>query len=792
MKTIHILAFMVFWIGQTLAQNIIKGTVKDKETLQNIPGATVYLSDLKRGTTTDINGAFQLQNIPNGIYLIEVSFVGYKNLSVKMDIGQTEKNEIFFLSESPTELNEVVITGVTRSTEINKSPVIIKALDINKLNQSGSTNLIDALKNVPGISQITTGAAISKPTVRGLGYNRVITLVDGIRQEGQQWGDEHGIEIDEYAIERVEIIKGPGSLLYGSDGLAGVIHFISPKAPSVGEIKTKFITNYQSNNNLIGYSISNIGSKKNIQWQGRLSQKMAGNYENKFDGKVYNTGFSELNGNLFLGLNQKWGFTHFNLSTYNSQLGLAEGERDSLGQFLFEASDGVGGTYLKAAQNNDLNGYGIGIPNQKINHNKLVNNSLFILKKGTINLDLAFQNNKRREFADVLAPNLPELYFDLTSTNYNVRYNLSAKNGWETSIGMGGMYQFNKNKGIEVIIPKYNIFDFGTFIFTQKAIKEQLTLAGGFRFDNRKIKTQPLVIDQKLKFEGFTNNYNNFSGSVGLSYQIKNQSTAKLNLSRGFRAPNIAEISSNGRHEGTFRYEIGNKNLKAEVSNQIDLAYFLNKDHVSIEISPFINMINNYIFAEKLQNRAGNDSIPDFEIGAPAYQFVQGNAMLVGAEFYFDIHPHPLDWLHLENSFSFVQATQNHKPDSQKYLPFIPQAHYRLELKAAFKKIGSAFINPYFKVSFDHYFEQKRYFKAYNTETQTPQYNLLSTGLGSTIKAFGKKDFFNLYFTAENLTNTAYQNHLSRLKYAPENPLTGRMGIFNMGRNLSLKMIFNI
>ncbi len=793
MKNFILSIFCIILIqNQTLSQNTISGKIYDKITNQPIIGASVYINDLKRGSATDINGQFIIENIPNGRFIFEISYVGYKNISQSINIANNQIKLDFYLTESPTELNEVVITGVTRSTEINQNPIIIKPIDSYKLNQSAATNLIDGLKNVPGINQITTGASISKPTIRGLGYNRVISLLDGIRQEGQQWGDEHGIEIDEYAIDRIEIIKGPGSLLYGSDGIAGVLNFISPKAPPLGSLQTKLITNYQSNNNLIGTSISTAGSKNSLQWLGRFSHKIAGNYQNKYDGKVYNSGFSEYDGSVFLGINKKWGYSHFNFSSFNTSINLVEGERDSDGNFIFEKANSDGTTSTQTANNNDLGGYKKGFPNQTINHLRLTNNSYFILKKGSINLDIGIQNNKRREYADVLEPKNPELYFDLTSANFNLRYNLNSKNGWETSYGTGGMYQINKNKGLEFIIPEYHIFDIGAFIYTQKTFKEKLTLAGGLRFDNRKISSEMLIIDNLVKFAAFKNNFSNYSGSVGLSYQPSKLSTFKLNISRGFRGPNIAELSSNGKHEGTFRYEIGNAKLKAELSNQLDLGYFYNADHVSIEFTPFLNNISNYIFAEKLVSVFGGDSIPDKADGASGYKFIQGNAILVGGEIYMDVHPHPLDWLHIENSFSFVNATQKNQPDSLKYLPFIPPAKYRIELKAAFKKLGTSLSNVYFKIALDQYFMQNRYFKAYQSETATPAYTLLSAGAGAKIKSGSKADFLSVFISAENLTNTAYQSHLSRLKYAPINMATGRTGVFNMGRNISLKLVFSI
>jgi iron complex outermembrane recepter protein len=793
------LVAIVFATQVSNAQNKIIGKVKNAKTNETLSGATVYVSDLKLGVSSNINGDFKIENIKTGNYLLEISLEGYNNFVQKINLTKDIELSIS-LYPSVSELNEVVITAVSRSTELKRSPVIIKAIDKNTLNQNSSTNLIDALKNIPGISQISTGASISKPIIRGLGYNRVISLYNGIRQEGQQWGDEHGIEIDEYDIDRIEIVKGPGSLLYGSDGIAGVINFLSQKAPHLGEIKSQLVTNYQSNNNLIGYSYSNAGNKNGLQWLGRFSNKYAGNYENKYDGKVYNSGFKEYDGSLFLGINKNWGHSHFNFSTFNSTLNLVEGERDSTGNFIFLMADGS----QKTATDSDLKGYKTGFSHQVINHIRFSSNNYFILKNGTINADFAFQNNQRKEFGDVANPKDMALYFYLSTFNYNVRYNFKEKNGWETSVGIGGMQQSNTNKGLEFLIPAYNLFDVGAFLFTQKAINKNITLSGGLRFDNRAMNAKELILDSlgtpttmqdltnQLKFNAFNLNYNGISGSIGLSYTVSKTSTLKFNVSRGYRAPTIAELASNGRHEGTFRYEIGNQNLNSEISHQIDIAYFLNSEHITFEVTPFANFISNYVYSKKMKDAMGNDIIIDPSDPAPAYKFEQGNAMLVGGEVYLDIHPHPLDWLHIENSFSYVQATQNNQSDSTKYLPFIPAPKYRGELKAQFKKVGKKLTNAYIKFGVDYSFKQDNIFSAFGTETVTPSYTLLSVGIGGNIKAFKKKDFMSIFISAENVANTAFQSHLSRLKYSPENLVTGRSGVFNMGRNMSFKLIFNL
>lgn len=782
-----------------ISQLNVNGKVYSNENNEPIIGAFVLFHEINQSTITDELGNFKVQIPKAGKYLIEIKAHDFKSIVVTELINK-DTTINFILFTSVNELNEVVITGVSHATEIKQTPIIIKTIDNQYLKNSTSSNIIDALANVPGISTISTGPAISKPVIRGLGYNRIITLNNGIRQEGQQWGDEHGIEIDEFSIDKVEIIKGPGSLMYGSDGIAGVLNFIAPQSPPKGKIETNILTNFQSNNQLLANSVSNAGSINNFQWQGRITKKIASNFQNKYDGKVLNSGFDEMDGNLFLGINKNWGHSYLRVNSWNNILNLPEGERDSNGNFIFQNSNGE----EVSANKEDLKGYKVGFPHQKINHLSGTLNNYFQLNKSKIYLDLGLQNNKRREFGDPTNTNEAELFFDLSTINYNLRYCKSLFNKWETAIGSGGMYQSNTNKGAEFLIPNYNLFDIGVFVTTSKKLTNKFNFAGGIRYDKRTINTESLYLNSLeqvtteknensfQKFDNFTKNFEGISGSLGTSIQITKKQTLKINFSKGYRAPNIAEITSNGKHEGSFRYEIGNKDLKSENSYQFDLAYFYNSDHFSIEFSPYINQIQNYVYIEKLVSVNGGDSIIDLNEPTPTFKFTQGNAILYGSEIFSDIHPHPLDWLHIENSFSFVRAIQLNQPDSLSNLPFIPAPKYKGELRGEWKNHGKRFIDNFIKLGITYTFAQNNIFWAYQTETTTKAYTILNLGIGTILTSKKDKEFAQIIMNVENLMDTAYQNHLSRLKYAPTNITTGRNGIYNMGRNISLKVIFKI
>ena len=766
----------------------LSGKVTDKTTGESLPGVSIYFPDLKNGTATKEDGSYFIDKLPATKLLIQVSYLGYKMQSKQLDLAITQTQD-FALELSATEIGEVVVTGQSGGIANNRTPSPIAVVPRTQMLQNSSNNIIDALSKVPGVSQVTTGAGISKPVIRGMGYNRVVVVNDGIRQEGQQWGDEHGIEIDENGVNRVEILKGPASLAYGSDAMAGVINLISAPTLPEGIIRGNISSNYQTNNGLIDNSVNLAGNKNGLIWDARYSNKMAHSYQNKYDNWVYNSGFREQAVSTMLGINRNWGFSHLHLSFYSLKPGIIEGERDSLtGQFLKSTSEIAGSS--------DFHSYQPDAPFQKIDHYKAVwNNSLFI-GKSQLEATIGFQQNRRKEF---VTPNEYGLYFLLNTLNYDFKYILPEKNDWKFTTGINGMWQNSQNKGTEFLVPEYKLFDFGVFAVINKKLGK-LDLSGGVRFDTRSETGKALYLDTNGKvvlasdanatqrFSAFDQTFKGTTGSLGATYQISESIYTKLNTSRGFRAPNIAELASNGVHEGTQRYEIGNPNLKPETSLQFDYAIGMNTTHVSAELNLFTNSVNHFIFSKKLSTLGEPD--PLFE-NLPAFQFTEGKARFYGGEFQIDIHPHPLDWLHLENSFSYVNATLKNQPEESRHLPFIPAPVWVSDVKVDFDKLNHFLVNAYFKIGIDKTWVQNHYYAAYNTETATPGYTLLNMGIGTDFVS-GHKTMFSLYISGSNLTDVAYQSHLSRLKYIGINYATGRTGIYNMGRNISFKVLIPI
>ena len=790
----------IFLIAPSIASGSVtlQGKVTDKATGEGLPGVEIYFQDLKKGTTTDIDGIYTIENLPVTKALIQVSFIGYKLIAETIDLATTTTKD-FMLEEAVMELNEVVVTGLSKSAEKRRTPTPITTISTAELRALNASNIIDAIASRPGIDQVTTGPGISKPVIRGLGFNRVVVVNDGIRQEGQQWGDEHGIEIDEYGVNRVEILKGPASLAFGSDAMAGVINFLPAPTLPKGKISGSVLANYQTNAGLIGGSADLAGNINDYIWDVRYSGKESHAYQNAYDGYVFNSGFKENNLSGILGVIKSWGYSNIHFSVYDMTPGIVEGERDSAsGKFIKPVA--IGGEEGEAiATEDDFRSYTPQVPFQKIHHYKAVSNSSFVLGNGSLKTILGWQQNRRQEYGEILTPDEYGLYFFLNTVNYDVRYNLPELNKWNISVGANGMYQKSQNKGTEFLIPDYHLFDFGIFALARKSF-EKLDVSGGLRFDTRQEKADALYLDafgertdhpdgdSFLQFSDIDAQFQGFSGSIGATYQFSEQVFAKLNLSKGFRTPNIAEISANGVHEGTVNYIIGVPTLKAESSWQWDFALGVNSHYITAELDLFSNKINNYIYLEKLSRSMGGDSLTD---GYATYKYTSGDAHLYGGELSIDVHPAPIDWLHFENGFSWVRAVQADQPDSTRNLPFTPSPKLTSELKANVKKIGKNLVNGFFMIGVDNYFRQDHFYSAYGTETATPGYTLLNVGLGADFVS-NNRTLFSLFINANNLTDVAYQNHLSRLKYEAVNNVTGRMGVYNMGRNVSVKLVVPI
>ena len=747
------------------SKTVLRGRVTDAVDGEAVVGASIYFPVLKMGTVTDTEGRYEIDRLPVMKTTIQVSFVGHQTIIETVDLHKVQTLD-FVLHENNAMLGEVVVTGLTGSSLADKSPSPISVVGARTLQEVSSTNIIDAVAHQPGVSQITTGGGISKPVIRGLGYNRIVTVNDGIRQEGQQWGDEHGIEIDPQAVHSVEILKGPASLMYGSDALAGVLVMHEDPVMPQGKMQASVGGEYQTNQNLYDYTVNFAGNRKGVVWNWRWSDKDAGEYKNKADGRVTGSQFHERALTGMIGVNQPWGYSHVKLSGYHIKPGLVEGERDERTGCL-EPSEGY----------------------QKIYHYKAALDNSFFVGDGALKAVIGYQQNRRQEFEgedeesgkwNVERGQTGDedddeggdedggigLDFRLHTVNYDLHYQLAGEQ-WQYAAGLSGMWQHSENLGEEYLIPSYRLFDIGAFASATRSF-ERLTLSGGLRWDRRHLHAYGLEDDGELRFKDFSRNFSGVTGSVGAILNVTDRVNLRLNLSRGFRAPNLSELGSNGEHEGTFRYELGNTALSPEFSWQGDLGVDFSSEVVSFQLALYANHIDNFIFLQRLS--ADDDK----------YQYVAGDARLWGGEAMVDVHP--VEPLHFENTFSLVNAVQLHQHGDARYLPFTPAPRWTSDLRYDIVRDGQHLLNNTFaSVGLECYLKQTHVRTANETETATPSYTLFNISAGTDIQLHGRR-ICSLFLTGTNLFDRAYQSHLSRLKYA------GDRGVCNMGRNVSIKL----
>ncbi len=733
------LLFILFslWILSANAQ-VFTGTVLDKETNEPIPYADIFFVELNTGRVTDMDGQFEIEHYhPKSIQVL-ISFIGYTTLKDEIDFS-TLSSKTFYLEPSHMELEEVVVSIPTGKLQ-NENVVNVEQKKITELQNSAPLTLAEAISNIAGVDQNTTGVGIGKPIIRGLSGNRIVTYAQGIRIENQQWGSEHGLGIGEVGIESVEVIKGPASLLYGSDALGGVLYFVDERYATHNSIEgfaeTKFLSNTLGTINNVGLKLHN----EKILWNVFGSLSSHADYNSPNLGRVDNTRFNERNIKTSVGFHKNNWISNVRYSYLSNEFGITE--------------DAI---YATSSNRKPA------LPFQVINnHNLSIDNTLFT-GDASWDLVLGYTNNNRKEFED--DPNNAALAMRLQTGTYNLKWNspiLNDKVGF--IIGSQGMWQSNLNSGEEVLIPNATTIDMGVFTIVNIDL-DAVQLQGGIRYDQRMINSEEGLGDMgQIVFPALEKNYQSINYSGGIVYAISNI-TLRANIASGFRAPNTSELLSNGVHEGTSRYEAGNPNLVSEHATQADFSFDYRNEHIEISVNPYVNHISNYIFLSPTGTSIGS---------APVYEYVQTNATLMGGEFGMHYHPHSIHWLHLESNLATVYA----KDEASNPLPLIPATNINTTIKVEFTSTSK------FRIKDIHLqdiykFAQNR---ASLFESATPSYNLLNIGINLLLET--KKFPLEMSFGVKNLLNITYIDHLSRFK---------PMDIPNPGINgyVGLKVKFN-
>lgn len=734
------------------SQNQLSGTITNADSGEPVFRASVYFPQLEKGTMSDEKGKFTLKNLPDGTYKLIISSIGFTTLNREVKLPSEEINIV--LHSSAIEMEEVIVSTPFHQLQ-SENVMKVERQSISELNKKGAVNLSDGITQIAGVESLTTGVGIGKPVIRGLSSNRVLVYTQGIRLENQQYGDEHGLGISSKGIGSVEVIKGPASLLYGSDAIGGVLYLNPERYPGAGETNAALESDYFSNT--LGYQASLMAktSGEKLKFLARGSYAAHSDYKDGNDTRVTNTRFNEKDLKAGIGFQDKNYKADLRYNFNRSEIGIPEE---------------VG---IQSRDKEPL------LPFQEIDNHVLSLDNKFYFPNSSIDFKLGYQFNDRKEFeehhdendeheeeadheeeeedhskeADALAE--PALEMHLETINYNLKYNLPKLGNFETIAGIQGMYQTNTNFGEEILIPDAETLDFGIFATTHYHL-DNWDFQGGLRYDKRYLETSAFLTEEAEVIEAIDRVFNSINAALGAKYHFEQKFIARLNLASGFRAPNLSELTSNGNHNGANRYEIGNPDLENEQNFQIDLALEWRNKHFEAFVNAFTNNVSNYIYI----NPTGQTIEEE-----PVFQYEQANASLFGGEIGVHIHPHPLDWLHLESSFETVTGKLN----SGGYLPLIPANSLTNTLRIEFEG-GNTFKEKYTFVRLKNVFDQNN---PGRFETETGGYSLLGAGIGTVLKI--KEVQLDLNLSGTNLLNKTYISHLSRLK---------QDGIFNIGRNL--------
>lgn len=731
-----ILALLLGFSAILQAQNTVSGKVIDGDN-KPIVGVSIYAPELHKGTTTDAEGNYTISNLPLGSLRLVFDYVGYANQAKTITITANKNNFNITLEQAIFKMDEVIVSTAFNKLQ-SQNVMKVEHATIRELQQKGTATLIEGLATIPGVSQVSTGTSIGKPVIRGLSGNRVLVYSQGVRMENQQFGDEHGLGLNDAGVESVEVIKGPASLLYGSDALGGVLYFNPEKFADAHTFKADF--NQKLFSNTLG-SNSSLGLKTstdNWKFLARGTYNTHSDYRIAGGERVTNTRYNETDFKTGIGYsNSKFSSTlRYN---YNKlDLGIPE--------------DGI------ADQSSSKN---TGFPRQGVFSHLLSLNSVVYFKNTKLDVDLGYVSNDRSEFVD---SSVAGLQMKLNTFNYNAKYHLPKVGAFESIIGVQGMHQTNVNSGEEYLIPDATTNDFGVFGTGNYEWRSNVVQAG-LRFDNRKITSiENGVVGEEGYFKAIDRSFDSFNASLGYKTNLAQNVTMRLNLASGFRAPNLAELTSNGVHEGTNRYEVGNENLKTEQNVQTDLNLEYNNTHFEFFVNGFYNHINNYIYTSPAGFMLANNDV---------FNYIQDNAKLYGGEIGLHFHPHPLDWLHYETSFETVTG----KKQNGDYLPLIPANNWNNTIRTEFS-IKNWLDQGFATLNLSSTFNQNN---VSGFETSSNGYTIVNLGFGGKVTV--GKTIFNVNLNGNNLLDKRYIAHLSRLK---------NDGIPNIGRNIVLGVNFTL
>jgi iron complex outermembrane receptor protein len=670
------------------------------------------------------------------------------------------------VDDQTVKLDEIVLSLPFNQT-LGKSVIKVDKINFNDLNPILQQYISKSISKLPGVSILSTGPGVSKPSIRGLSYDRVVVYSQGIRIENQQWGDEHGIGVSTSGINSIEVIKGPSYVLYGSDAMGGVL-YVEPERYS-SDFSVDYMGLYNSNYNGITNNLGLKGSSGKFSYIARANMVDNQSFSTP-DGEVENTWFKENDVQAGLKYETEKFSSDLRLTMNFSELGLPHMEEghddhDDHDEEGHDDHDEEGHDDHDEEGHDDHEDH-----YQELSHTTLTWVNTFDLGNNhQLNVTLGRQLNDRKEFGgheeeeghddhdeeghddhddhddhEGHEEGEAELDMELSTNTLDVSLVMPQSDNLNLTIGTNFLSQENKNFGHEELIPDAEKKDFGLYALGQITMENGAALLG-VRYDNRSISSDMGSAD-----------FSNFNGSVGIKRDFEN-STLRFNIGSGYRAPNLIELFADGVHHGSFRYERGNLNLVAEKSFQTDISFDINNEDSSVSFDLFYNDISDYIYISPSNDR---------EDGFAVYDYMQQDSELYGGEISF-AKKTSFDWLSYNTSVEYIFA----ESADGEALPFISPL--------TFNQIFNIDITSNYSFEIDFLAKAKQG-RVSMFEEETDGYSVLNLS-GNWMTSFLDNDL-NIFWSISNVFDKEYYDHLSRLKTA---------GIEEMGRNISVGLKYN-
>ena len=784
-----LLSMFLFWgiYITAFAQHIphqIKGKVLNASSLNPIEGVTIMGNGLF--AVTSASGEFYINNVKTDHCVLTISHVGFEIKQIHVTNDEDEEAIKILLNPSRTSLKEVQLYAKKQFHQPIEMPMISKQVDKEFMEQNRENSLMQTLSKIPGVTTINIGSGQSKPVIRGLGFNRVVVVQNGVKHEAQQWGADHGLEIDQYAVESIQLIKGPAAIMYGSDAIAGVVDIQQPSIPLKNTFKGEVNVLGESNNDLLGIS-TGITARTN-QWfyRTRLTYRDFADYKvptnkisyenylfNLHDNNLRNTAGKEADASFSLGYKNNNFITETTFSNVNAKTG------------FFANAHGL------EVRNSDIDydssNRDIDFPYHKVNHFKITNNTKIALGDHQLVIDVGFQNNIREEHSEPVPhgympkpENSKERRFHKNTYSLNIKDDIHINDQHHLVTGINLEQQQNTIGGWGFLIPTYQRFTAGAFVYHQLKINQKLDIMSGIRYDFGLINTKEHFDWYRTPVEnndGTTSqvylqrarnkslDFSNFSGSVGVNYQHHN-TTYKVNIGKSFRMPLANELASDGINYHMYRYERGNINLQPESSYQADVEFNYAGNKVHVNVSPFVNYFDNYIYLNPTSNYDNSENLQ-------TYEFTQAKVFRYGGEV--SVATTLFKKLELQASGEYVYSRQTSGAKKGFTLPFSPPLSGLFTASYLFKDL-SFITSPKLVVDYKITASQE---EIVPPEEITEGFQVMNISWFANLYLLNKTQSVKAKFKINNVFNTKYFNHTSfyRLIDVPE-----------PGRNFSISL----